>query len=90
MIAVQPIPGHRLPFTLLLVLACAGCGTIQPTTSEGNALTYTHPFTDAAAEAVRKNAEKTCGDRRQAALRTGGTCSLKECVTYYQCVDRKP
>jgi hypothetical protein len=84
----QPITGHRSPVTLLLALACAGCATVQPTTMEGNYLTYTHAFTDAAATAARRNAEKLCGDRKQVALRTGGTCSLTECVTHYQCVEK--
>ena len=67
-------------------LACAGCGA-QPSTTEGNYLTYDHPFSEAAAEAVRKNAEGICRQRDRTAVETSRACSLARCTTSYQCMD---
>ena len=84
----KPLTSHRSLATLLLVvLACAGCGA-QPVINESNYLTYDHPFTDAAAQAVQQNAEKICAERKQAAVKTRSVCSLKECATHYQCMDK--
>jgi hypothetical protein len=71
------------------MLAVAGCAaTTQPMISENNYLTYEHPFTDASAQAVQKNAEKMCAQRKQDAVKTRSACSMKECTTHYQCVDK--
>lgn len=72
-----------------LVMVCAGCAPRpQLIVSESNYLTYEHPFTDAAAEAVRSNAEKLCAERKKVAVRTSHACSLKQCTTSYQCMDK--
>lgn len=87
---------------LVLLTACAGCGTaalfdsLPPTPyspsysfnifGEGNYLTYDHAFTDAAAEIVRKNAESQCAQKRLVAVRTSGACSLARCTTHYYCM----
>lgn len=84
---IGPITGHSSLVTLFVMLACAGCGTAQPYVYEDNYLTYHHPFTDAAAAAVRKNAEKECAGRKQNAVKTQSTCSMTECTTNYQCMD---
>ncbi len=76
---------HSSLVTILVILA--GCGT-KPAIEESNYLTYDHPFTDAAALAAQRNAEKVCAERKQAALKTRSVCSLKECTTHYQCVDK--
>jgi hypothetical protein len=89
---------------MVLLAASAGCGTpalfdslppasYSPSYSlnifgEGNYLTYEHAFTDAAAEIVRKNAESLCGQKKQAAVRTSGACSLTRCTTHYYCMDQ--
>jgi hypothetical protein len=83
----RPVTRHSSLITLLVTLALAGCST-QPAIEESNYLTYNHPFTDAAAESARQNAEKNCAERKQAAVRTRSVCSLKECTTHYQCVDK--
>lgn len=70
----------------LMALALSGCGT-QPLIEESNYLTYEHPFTEAAAESARKNAEKVCAERKLIAVRSERTCSLKTCTTSFQCVD---
>ena len=77
--------------SLAFLAACAGCAggsTGYDLFMESNYLSYQHAFTDAAFEAVRKNAEKLCGERRQVAVKTTGTCSLDRCTTRYYCVDR--
>lgn len=75
----------RAVFSGALVLACAGCA-IHPVVSESNYLTFEHPFTDAAAEAVRKSAVRQCAERKQVAVKTTSTCSLARCTTNYQCM----
>jgi len=72
-------------FAFLLVLACSGCGQ-QPWVAEGNYLTYDHPFTEAAAESARRNAEGRCRQRDQTAFETNRVCSLTQCTTRYQCM----
>ena len=67
------------------MLACAGCGTINPVIDGGDYLTYEHPFTDAAAQSVQQNAGKTCADRKRDAVKTNSVCSLTQCTTHYQC-----
>lgn len=81
-----PITYHLSLITLLAAVTCAGCGTIDPVTAEGSYLTYEHPFTDAAAQAVLENAVKTCADRKRDAIKTDSVCSLTQCTTHYQCV----
>ena len=83
-----PIPHPLSLITLVAALAVAGCGTAQPYVYEDNYLTYHHPFTEAAADTVRQNAEKTCAKRKQDAVKTRSVCSMKECATHYQCMDR--
>src|SRR5262245_23195582 len=81
----------RTIFALLLAL-CAGCGgqallnSLPPNTFiEGDRMTIEYAFTDAAAESAHKRAEAICSQKREVAVRTGGTCSLTRCLAYYQC-----
>ena len=53
---------------------------------EGQYVTYEHPFTDAAAENARKGADRHCAQRKLAAVKTGGTCTLTRCTAHYQCM----
>jgi hypothetical protein len=76
---------HPSAFILGAVLACAGC--ISKDFLSTNSLSYDHPFTDAGAARVRKEAERDCGYRKQAAVKVGGTCTLKTCTTHFQCMD---
>lgn len=80
-------PGRRdLRSSLVtLVLLLAGCGP-QPFVQEGNYVTYDHPFTEASAQAVRKNAEGICRARDLAAFESSRACSLTQCTTSYQCM----
>jgi len=82
-----PVTRHPSLVTLLAMMTLAGCGS-QPDIVEGNYLTYHHPFTEAAFQSVRQNAEKACAQRKQVAVETRHQCSLKECTTDFQCVDR--
>lgn len=80
----------RALFLITLLAGCAGLGTgSQLVVMEGNYMTFEHPFTDAAAEDVRKWAERLCAQRKQAAIKSGqNACSLTKCTTNYQCVDK--
>jgi len=84
----EPITGHRSLITLFLVMACAGCGPIYPRIDEGSYLTYDHPFSDAAAQAVLRSAEKICAERKRIVIKSSSTCSLTQCTTHYLCVDQ--
>ena len=77
----RPVTGHRSLVTLLLL---AGCGQ-QPFIAEHNYFTYDHPFTQAAAESARQNAEGRCRQRGEIAIQTSRACSLTRCTTSYQC-----
>ncbi len=77
---------HGAAAAVVAAALCAGCGP-QPHVIEGNYLTYDHPFTDAAAAAVRNNAEGICRQRDQTAVETTRACSLTQCTTSYQCMD---
>jgi hypothetical protein len=76
---------------LLMVATLTGCASIGAgnpiVVMQGNYMTFEHPFTDAAAEDVRKKAGRLCEQRKQVATRTESVCSLTKCTTHYQCVD---
>lgn len=87
-VKATPVTRHS-PLVTILMLSLAGCaGTAQPLVMEDNYLTYHHAFTDAAALSVQRNAEKVCAQRKQSAIKTSSVCSLKECTTHYQCVEK--
>lgn len=72
---------------LIVMLLAAGCSDLI--VAQDNYLTYDHKFTDAATERARLNAEKLCGQRKQAAVKIRSVCSLTRCTTSYQCVNPK-
>lgn len=84
----ESITGHRSLITLVLVMACAGCGQIYPRIDEGFYLTYDHAFSDDAAQAVFRSAEKICAERKRTVIKSSSTCSLTQCTTHYLCVDQ--
>lgn len=75
----------RAGFLFALLLACAGCAT-ELIVSEGNYMTFEHPFTDASAASARTVAERVCKGRQQEAVRTASACSLNKCTTHFQCM----
>jgi hypothetical protein len=77
---------HGAAAVAIAAAALAGCGP-QPYIMEGNYFTYDHPFSEASAAAVRKNAEGVCRQRNRAAAETSRACSLTRCTTSYQCLD---
>jgi len=83
-----PIP-YPLSLVTAVILACTGCGPIYPRIDEGSYLTYDHAFSDAAAQAVFRSAEKICAERKRIVIKSSSTCSLTECTTHYLCVDQK-
>ena len=81
----------RILLLVAMLVACAGCavGRGDYVVRESNYLTFRHAFTEAAAERARKNAEKHCAEVKLIALRTRSTCTMTECSTDYQCMDRE-
>jgi hypothetical protein len=87
---------YTVSVNLAIALSLAACATAlagcAPTSylivSEDNYYTFDRPFTDAAAEAVRKDAEKRCRERARVAIKINDTCSLTRCTTNYECVTK--
>jgi hypothetical protein len=67
----------------VLLLVLAGCAS---RVTESNYFTLEHAFTDAAAARALQDAEKLCAQKRLAAVKTGGACSLARCTSHYQCM----
>ncbi|SBT10049.1 conserved exported hypothetical protein [Candidatus Accumulibacter aalborgensis] len=53
-----------------------------------NYLTFDHPYSEKAIADVRTRAERLCHQRKQEAIKTQSVCSLTNCATSYQCVDK--
>jgi len=77
----------RALLAIAVLLACAACGA-QPEVRQRNYLTYEYPFTDAAAEAAYKSAEKICAETRRFPVKSSSACSLTRCTTSYECMDK--
>ena len=87
--------------TLLLLAALlaaflAGCAsdyTLLQTDDQNvraqqtNYYAFNHAFTDKAEAAVRAKAEELCAKRKLVAVRTSRACTLKSCMTNYQCME---
>jgi hypothetical protein len=76
---------------LLLTFLLSSCAENMLVTfnDDTNYLTFDHPNSDKANAEVRTTAEKLCQQRKQVAIKTTSVCSLKSCVTHYQCGDRE-
>jgi hypothetical protein len=83
-------PRVRWTLSLVLTAACAACAPFEIVTwdFDSNHITYRHPYTDAAAAAVLKNAERLCAQKSQVPVRTTHACSLTDCTSHYQCMDK--
>ena len=81
---------RRLFLAGLLVLTAggSGCAGNYRITSAENFYTYEHPFTDATAEIVRKDADTSCSGRRMVAIQVSNVCDMTKCFTVYQCVGK--
>jgi len=75
--------------TLLLAACLPACTPYDLTVTQGNYLTFEHPFTDAAAEDARRRAVSLCAGRKQVAVRSQNVCTLTLCTTTYQCMDKE-
>lgn len=66
----------------LAALLLSGCGGQQFATyySDTNYRTFTHPYTDQTMAEVVTAAEKFCRQRKQVAIQTSKTCSLRQCA----------
>lgn len=86
----------RLLITAALLAACAGCtvghrdyvsrqGGLRD--GRGNNLAFQHAFSEAAADKVRRQAERHCAETKLIAVKTRSTCTMTECRTDYQCMN---
>ena len=73
---------------LALMVVGSGCAANYRITNQQDFLTYDRPFTDASAEASRKDADTICRDRSRVALLISDVCDLTRCFTNYQCVTK--
>jgi hypothetical protein len=78
------VTGH---WSLLFVLACAGCA--QYGVTETNYFTIEHAFTDTAAARAQKDAGDTCARKKLIAVKTSGACTLTRCTTHFQCMSKE-
>jgi hypothetical protein len=69
-----------------LAAALAGCTPNYLIVGQENFYTFERPFTDAAAELSRKQAEQGCAYRRMIAIKTSDVCEETKCFTNYQCI----
>jgi hypothetical protein len=78
-----------------LSLAAAGCtvGHRDYVSREGglydgrgNNLTFRHAFSEAAADKVRRQAERHCAETKLVAAKTRSFCTMTECTVDYQCM----
>ena len=83
--------GITLISSLTISLLLIGCtdNLLVSYDTDQNFLSFNHPFTDKAIDDVRARAERLCGQRKQVAIQTKKVCSLQECNTNYQCVDKE-
>ena len=91
---------NLIPIALLLV--SAGCARpLLPqqdaVRTEGLYQTFEHDNSDAAFARIQKAADQNCAIKKgyynpretyPVAVRTGGTCSLNQCTTHYQCMTK--
>ena len=85
----------RALVVVLSLAACAGCSVGprdyfsrqgSPYAGHGNLLSFQHAFSEAAADRVRRQAERHCGETKLVAVKARSTCTMSECFTDYQCL----
>lgn len=75
---------------LAILVALAGCAAdYQMTINQENFMTFEHEFTDQAAANARNRADRTCTDRKLAAVKLTSNCTLNKCFTSYQCMEKE-
>jgi len=76
--------------TLLLVLLFSACSEnlLLSYGDDTNFLLFDHPNSEKAIADVRARAEALCAGRKQLAVKTESVCSLSNCTTNYQCMDK--
>ena len=89
---------HLSRVALLLLLSGCGLTNIdtvrthqvfygdQNSITGTNYLTFEHAFTDAGEADAKRRADAQCKDRKQVAVKTENRCTLKSCITSYQCM----
>src|SRR6185295_10700067 len=80
---------------LLLLAACGVTDTVRTNQvfygdrnyiTGTNYLTFEHAFTDAAEAEAKRRADAQCAQRKRAAVKTEGRCTLQSCTTSFQCM----
>jgi hypothetical protein len=90
----RSITNHLSLITLLLL---GGCGAMTLQSQQvfysdrnyltgANYLTFEHAFTDTGEADAKRRADFQCAQRKRAAVKTEGMCTLKFCITSYQCM----
>jgi len=73
---------------LALVAGGADCSGRYMITNAENLYSYERPFTDAAADQVRKDADDLCRRRGRVAIQVSNVCEPTRCFTNFQCVSK--
>jgi hypothetical protein len=91
----SPVSCHLSVATLLLL---AGCGVTETVRTQQvfygdrnyvigtNYLTFEHAFTEAGEADAKRRADSQCAQRMRSAVKTENRCTLKSCITSYQCM----
>lgn len=79
---------RRLLLVAMLALLTGGadCSGRYMITNAENYYTYDRPFTDAALNQVRRDADDLCRRRGRVAILLSDVCEPTRCFTNYQCV----
>ena len=86
----QSLMNRMILATALTIALLAGCANSELIGYDNKKkyLTFNHPFTDEALADAQSRAEKLCAQRNQVALQTSKKCSLTQCATNFQCLEK--
>ena len=85
--------------SLIALLLLAGCGVTDTVRTNQvfygdrnymtgtNYLTFEHAFNDAGETDAKRRAGSQCAQRKQVAVKTEGKCTLRSCITSFQCME---
>lgn len=86
---------HASFVTLLLL---GGCGVTETVRTQQvfygdrnyvtgtNYVTFEHAFSDTGEADAKRRADSQCAQRKRMAVKTEGKCTLKSCITSFQCM----
>ena len=91
----RPVTRHLSLITLLVVSGCGVTDTVRTQQvfygdrnyiTGTNYLTFEHAFSDTGEADAKRRADSQCAQRKRAAVKTEGRCTLKSCTTSFQCM----